>query len=156
MNGSSPGRLERIFAATLRARWFFVVLYALLLPPAAFFALKVDQDNSLDRLIVPSDPDYIATRDFQQVFGAGEFSLLLAEVDDPFAPAVIARVDAIEQALKKVPRVTPNSAISIFRRSQAEFTPDDADDFRQFVTGTDLLRRQGLIGPNFLAIALTL
>ena len=96
MDASSPGRLERIFAAILRARWLFVVLYALLLPPAAYFALRVDQDNSLDRLIVPSDPDFIATRDFQQVFGAGEFSLLLAEVDDPFAPAVLARVDAIE------------------------------------------------------------
>ena len=75
MDASSAGRLERIFAAILRARWLFVVLYGLLLPPAAFLALKVGQDNSLDRLIVPSDPDFIATRDFQQVFGAGEFSL---------------------------------------------------------------------------------
>ena len=35
-----------------------------------------------------SDPDYIATRDFQRVFGAGEFALLLVEADDPLSPAV--------------------------------------------------------------------
>ena len=82
MNAPSPGRLERIFAGILRARWLFIALYALLLPPSAYFAVRVGQDNSLDRLIVPSDPDFIATRAFQQVFGAGEFSLLLAEVSD--------------------------------------------------------------------------
>ena len=121
MDAPSAGRLERIFAAILRARWLFVVLYALLLPPSAYFALRVEQDNSLDRLVVPSDPDFIATRAFQQVFGAGEFALLLAEVDDPYSPAVLERVDAIEVALKAIPKVTPNSAISIFRRTQAEF-----------------------------------
>ncbi len=156
MNAPSSG-LEGIFARILRARWLFVAVYALLLPPSSYFALKVDQDNSLDRLIVPSDPDFIATRSFQQVFGAGEFSLLLAEVDDPFAPEVLARVDAIEVALKAIPKVSPNSALSIFRRSQAEFEPTgDAEAFRRFVNGTDLLRRQGLVGPDFLAIALSL
>ena len=123
MNAPSSGRLERIFVRILRARWLFVAFYALLLPPATYFALRVDQDNSLDRLIVPSDPDFIATRAFQQVFGAGEFSLLLAEVDDPFAPEVLARVDAIEVALKAIPKVSPNSVISIFRRTQAKFEP---------------------------------
>jgi predicted RND superfamily exporter protein len=156
MSAPSSGRLERIFVQILRGRWLFVALYALLLPPSSYFALKVDQDNSLDRLIVPSDPDFIATRSFQQVFGAGEFSLLLAEVDDPFAPEVLARVDAIEQALKAVPKVSPNSALSIFRRTQAELGPEDAEAFRRFVGGTDLLRRQGLIGEDFLAIALSL
>ncbi len=158
MSAPSSGRLERIFVRILRARWLVVTLYALLLPPSAYFALRVGQDNSLDRLIVPSDPDFIATRSFQQVFGAGEFSLLLAEVEDPFAPEVLARVDAIEVALKAVPKVSPNSALSIFRRTQAKFeaTPEDAEAFRRFAAGTDLLRRQGLIGPDFLAIALSL
>ncbi len=158
MNAPSPGRLERIFAGILRARWLFIVLYALLLPPSVYFALSVEQDNSLDRLIVPSDPDFIATRAFEEVFGAGEFSLLIAEVDDPYAPEVLARVDAVERALLAVPHVVPNSALSIFRRTQARFeaTPEDAEAFRRFATGTDLLRRQGLIGRDFLAIALSL
>ena len=62
MNAAEPSRLERCFVAIVRARWLFVALYALLLPPSVFYALRVAQDNSLDRLIVPSDPDFIATR----------------------------------------------------------------------------------------------
>jgi predicted RND superfamily exporter protein len=158
MDAPSPSRLERSFARILRARWLFVALYALLLPPAVFFAIRVGQDNSLDRLIVPGDPDYVATRAFQEVFGAGEFALLLAEADDPMAPEVLARVDAIERALGGIPHVVPNSALSIFRRTQASFeaTPEQAEAFRRFVSGTDLLTRQGLVGPGFLAIALSI
>jgi predicted RND superfamily exporter protein len=76
---------------------------ALLLLPSAYFAAKVRQDNSLDRLITATDPDYVATRDFQCVFGTGEFALLLVEADDPLPPAVIERVDRIERALRSVP-----------------------------------------------------
>ena len=70
-----------------------------LLVPSVRFAIRVGQDNSLDRLIVPGDPDHIATQEFEQVFGSGEFALLLAEADDPYAPAVLERVDGIERAL---------------------------------------------------------
>jgi hypothetical protein len=158
MMAPSSGRLERIFARVLRARWAFVALYALLLPPGVLFAVRVGQDNSLDRLIVPGDPDYVATQEFQKIFGSGEFALLLAEAADPFAPPVLARVDAIERALAAIPRVTPSSALSVFRRTRARFdaTPEDAAAFRRFATGTDLLRRQGLVGEGFLAIGLAL
>jgi predicted RND superfamily exporter protein len=81
------------------ARWPFVALYALLLVPSVHFAIRVGQGDSLDRLIVPGDPDHIATQEFEQVFGLGEFALLLAEADDPYAPAVLARVDGIERTL---------------------------------------------------------
>ena len=158
MDAPTSPRLERVFVSTLRARWLVIALYALLLPPSIFFALRVTQDNSLDRLIVPSDPDFVATRAFEEVFGESEFALLLAETEDPFAPEVLARVDAIERALQRVPHVAPNSALSIFRRTRAQFeaTPETAEDFRRFVDGTDLLRRQGLVGKDFLAIALSL
>ncbi len=137
-------RLERVFARILRVHWPIVVLFALLLPPSAYFAMRVDQDNSLDRLMVQTDPDYIATREFQKVFGAGEFALLVAEADDPYSAAVVGRVDAIERALQQVPHVTATSAVSIFRRTRASFeaTPEDAAAFRKFVGGTDLLRKQ--------------
>jgi predicted RND superfamily exporter protein len=152
------GRLERIFDRILRASWGIIVAYALLLAPAVYYAIRVGQDNSLDRLIVPTDPDFLATREFQKVFGAGEFALLLAEAEDPYSPAVLARVDAIERALQKVPNVETNSAISIFRRTRAQFdaTPEEAGAFREFVNGTGLLRRQGLVGDGFLAVALVL
>jgi uncharacterized protein len=150
--------LGRVFAGIIRARWFVLAVYAVLVPLSAFQAVKVGQDNSLDRLIVPSDPDYLATRAFQQVFGQGEFALLLVEAADPFAPAVLERIDRLEHALAQIPRVQPNSALSIFRRSRPSFdaTPEDAAAFRAFATSTDLLRRQGLVADDYLALALAL
>ena len=83
------GALARFFAALIKRRWWVIACYALLLPPSAYYAAKVGQDNSIDRLIVATDPDYVATRAFEQVFGGGEFALLLVEAPDPLAPEVI-------------------------------------------------------------------
>jgi len=150
------GVLARYFRAVVAWRWVVVALYAVLLVPSVWYAVQVGQDNSLDRLIVPTDPDFLATRDFEQVFGAGEFGILIAEAADPLAPDVIARFDAIERALTQVPRVQTNSALSIYRRARAGFTPtpEQVAAFRQFLTGTTLFRKQGLIGDHFLAIGL--
>ncbi len=147
-------RLAHAFARLIAWRWYILAFYLLLLPPSAYFAAQVRQDNSLDRLIVATDPDYLATRAFEKVFGAGEFALLLVEADDPLSPPVIAGVDALERALGAVPNIRANSALSIFRRAKAGFTatPDQIAAFRQFVSGTDLLRRQGLVGDHYLAI----
>ncbi|HEX7410354.1 MAG TPA: MMPL family transporter [Candidatus Binatia bacterium] len=152
------GGLSRIFAFIIARRWYVLACYALLLLPSAYFAAQVRQDNSLDRLITASDPDYIATRDFEKVFGAGEFALLLVEADDPLSPAVIERIDGIERALRTVPHVTANSALSVFRRAKAGFEPRAAqvEAFRQFATGTDIFRKQGLVGDHSLAIGLML
>ena len=60
---AAAGRpLARFFIALLAQRWLVLAIYAILLPPAAFFASKVQQDNSVDRLIVATDPDFVATR----------------------------------------------------------------------------------------------
>lgn len=150
--------LARIFTRIVAWRWVIVAVYAVLLPPTAYFAARVQQDNSIDRLIVPSDPDFIATRAFEDVFGGGEFALLLAEADDPFAPAVLARVDEIERGISQIPGVVVNSALSVYRRAQAGFVPsaETAAAFRKFATETDLFRRQGLIGDHYLAIGMVL
>ena len=150
--------LARLFAAVLRRRWWIVAFYAALLPPAAFFAAKVQQDNSLDRLIIQSDPDYLATRAFEGVFGSGEFAIVMIEAPAPFAPEVVARLDRIEQGLAGIAAIELNSALSIFRKAKAGFEPDAEQlaAFKQFATGTDLLSKQGLLGENFLAIALVL
>ncbi len=152
------GRLSRTFALIIAWRWYVLAFYALVLLPSVYFAAQVRQDNSLDRLVIASDPDYIATRDFEKVFGAGEFALLLVEADDPFSANVVERVDRIERALRTVPHVTANSALSVFRRARAGFEPTAAQiaAFQQFVTGTDLFRKQGLVGDHFLAIGLVL
>jgi predicted RND superfamily exporter protein len=150
------GPLARFFIALLAQRWLVLAIYAILLPPAAFFASKVQQDNSVDRLIVATDPDFVATRQFEEVFGEGEFALLLAEADDPLAPAVVTRVDEIERALDGIPHVAVNSTLSIYRKAKAGFTPtpESLAAFRSFVSGTDLFRKQGLIGDRYIAIGL--
>ena len=155
-DGKSP--LARFFAFIIQKRWMVIALYALLLPPAAWFAAKVGQDNDIQRLIVPSDPDFAATKEFQKVFGSGEYAVLLAEADDPFAPAVLDRVDKIGQAVAKIEHVQENSALSVYRRAKAGFaaTPEQAAAFRKFVTGTDLFKKQGLVGDHFLATAVVL
>ena len=157
-SGAAPGILRRGFAGIVAWRWPVLGLYALLLVPSIWFATRVRQDNSIDRLIVATDPDYVATREFEKVFGSGEFALLVVEAEDPLAPAVVARVDRIERALQQVPGVTANSVLSIYRRARAGFdaTPEQIEGFRRFATGTDLFRRQGLLGDHTLAIGLLL
>jgi predicted RND superfamily exporter protein len=150
--------LARVFAKVVAWRWYVIALYALLLPPSAYYAAQVGQDNSIDRLLAHSDPDFVATRAFEQTFGAGEFALLLAEADDPFDAAVVERVDRIERALQAVPRLTTNSLLSVYRRAKAGFEPtaDQVARLREFATGTELFRRQGLFGEQYLAIGLVL
>jgi len=150
--------LSRFFTRMVAWRVYVVTVYAVLLIPSVYFAIQVHQDNSIDRLIVETDPDYRATRDFQRVFGAGEFAVLLAESDDPLSLPVVARVDRLERALAAIPKVTANSALSVFRRARAGFEPTAAtvEAFRKFVTGTDLFRKQGLVGDHSLAIGLML
>ncbi len=153
-----PPWLARAFARVIAWRWYVIVVYALLLPPSAYYAAQVGQDNSIDRLLAHSDPDYVATRAFEETFGAGEFALLLAEADDPFDAAVVERVDRIERALQGIPRLTTNSLLSVYRRARAGFEPtgDQVARLRDFATGTDLFRRQGLFGAHYLAIGLVL
>jgi predicted RND superfamily exporter protein len=152
----TTGRLSRFFTALIKRRWWVVLFYALLLPPSAFYAAKVGQDNSIDRLIVPTDPDYVGTREFEKVFGGGEYALLLVEAPDPLAPDVISKLDALERAIHSNTRVTTNSLLSVYRRAKAGFepTPEGIAAFRQFATGTEQFRRQGLIGDDYIALAL--
>jgi predicted RND superfamily exporter protein len=158
MAPSTPSLLDRIFRGVIRWRYPIAIFYLLLLGPSIYFCLKVDQDNSIDRLIVQSDPDAVAARDFEKVFGAGEYVVLLAEAKDPFAPEVLKTVYDLEQKLQKVPRVQANSLIQIYRRAHPDFTaqPDQAEAFKKFATGTDVFKKQGLVGPNFLGIPVIL
>jgi hypothetical protein len=137
-------------------RWLIVAFYAVILPPSAYYASRVGQDNAIERLMVPTDPDYVNTLAFQKVFGTGEYAVILAEADDPYAPAVLERVDRLEQAVAAVPRVQINSALSTYRRAKAGFspTPEQAAAFHKFATGTDIFVKQGLSGEHFLALAL--
>ncbi len=157
MNHHGPKIIQRALAWIIAHRWWVVAIYAALLGPSIYFSLGVDQDNSLDRLIVDTDPDYIATRDFGKVFTQGEFALLFVEADNPYSPAVLTRFDQLERDLHALPNTSTNSALSIFRRAHAGFDAKiQADDFKKFATGTKLFRKQGIVGDHFLAIPVLL
>jgi predicted RND superfamily exporter protein len=149
--------LDRFFRSVIRQRWLVFGLTMAFLVPAIYFALKVDQDNSIDRLIVQSDPDAVNARAFEKVFGAGEYVVLLAEAHDPFAPNVLKTIDDLEARLRKIPNVEASSVVDIYRRAHPAFDPaTQAAEFKKFATGTDIFRKQGLVGDTYLAIPLIL
>ena len=53
MDQPADDRLSRVFAWIIARRWWIVALYALLLPPAAWQAAQIRQDNSPELLILP-------------------------------------------------------------------------------------------------------
>jgi len=148
-------RLEDLFRRVVALRLPILVAYALLVPIAAWLATRIPSEGAIDRLIVSSDPDFIATRAFQKVFPEGQIVMVLLEADDPWRPEVLAEVAAMERALAAVPGVTAVSAQDVYRRAEPGFapTPEGARAFRAFATGTDFFRRQGLVGDRFQGLA---
>ncbi|MBN2197055.1 MAG: MMPL family transporter [Polyangiaceae bacterium] len=146
--------LEAIFRFVLAARWFVIGIYVLILPAAGYLATRVGQDNSIERLVVTSDPDYAATKAFQEVFGSGENGFLILEADEPLSQPVVAVLDRLERALGEIPDVQPSSALTAFRRTKGGFepVPEQVAAFRAFVEGSALLRQQGLVGGGFVAL----
>ena len=146
--------LERVFRRIVALRWPILAAYAVLLPLAVVLALRIPSEGAIDRLIVPTDPDYLATRAFQKVFPEGQVVMLILESDDPWAPEVLSQVAALEKRLGRIPGVHPVSGLDVFRRVQPGFTPDAASAaaYRAFATGTDILRRQGLVGDRFQTV----
>jgi uncharacterized protein len=156
-DGTSPG-LQAVFRFIVARRFFVVALYALLVPVAVGQALRVESDNSIARLIVAGDPDFRNDREFQRLFPEGEQAILLVEAADPFEPATLAKIDAIERSVGAIPRVSAFSALALYDRVHpgSRGSAGWEDDFRRFATGTDLFRKQGLVGSGFLGIALDL
>ena len=151
------GRLESFFRAIVARRRLVLLLYALAVPLAAAGAARIPSDSSIDRLVVRSDTDARARDDFRRVFPERARVILLARAPDPLAPGVLRRVAEIEAALRQVPRAQPFSALTLFEQARpGGAAADRAAEFRAFVTGTDLLRRQGLVGPGFLGLPVAL
>jgi len=147
--------LERVFRRVVALRVLIVFAFAVLLPLAVLLAMRIPSEGAIDKLIVPSDPDFVATRAFQKVFPEGQMVVLLLEADDPWRPEVLAEVAAVEDRLKAIPEVFPISALDVFRRSRPGFaaTAESAEAYRRFATGTSIFRRQGLVGDGFQGIA---
>jgi uncharacterized protein len=146
--------LERAFRRIVRWRLSVLAIYAVLVPVAIALTFRIPSEGAIDRLIVPSDPDFVATRAFQKVFPEGQVVMLLLEADDPWSPEVLRQVVALEDRLRTIPGVRPVSGLDVFRRVTPGFQPDaaGAEAYRKFATGTDILRRQGLLGKDFQGV----
>ena len=145
--------ISRALALVVRLRRPLLVLYAILVPLAAWRATTIPNEGGIDRLVVPSDPDYAATRAFQQIFPESQTVLLLFESGDPWSPASIARVEGARSALASVPRVSAFSVLDALRRIRPGA---DAAELKPLALGTSFFRKQGLIGDRFLALVVNL
>jgi len=149
--------LNRVFRFIVARRWWVIGIYAVLLAAAVPFAIKVEQDNGIERLIVRDDPDFIATQDFSKSFGGGEFVVVFVEADQPFDAEVIRAVDALDRKLANLPKVSSTSILSIYRKARPGSDPaSDKEAFKAFATGTRLFGKQGMVGPGFYGLPLIL
>jgi predicted RND superfamily exporter protein len=145
--------IGRALARVVRMRAALLVLYALLVPAAAVVASRIPSEGAIDRLIVPSDPDYASTRAFQSIFPEAQVVLLLLESDDPWSPESIARLDAAKLALRGVPHVGTFAILDALRRARPAAS---AAELARLARGTDFFRRQGLVGDRFLTLVASL
>ncbi|HEX7624915.1 MAG TPA: hypothetical protein VF400_15165, partial [Anaeromyxobacteraceae bacterium] len=143
----------RVLARIVRARGAVLVLYAVLVPVAVAVAARIPSEGAIDRLIVPSDPDYAATRAFQRIFPEAQTALLVFESEDPWSPESLARLGAAEVALRNLPHVSAFSILDVLRRSRPAAGPLE---LRRLALGTEFFRRQGLVGDRFLTVMVDL
>lgn len=150
--------MHQIFLGVLRARLWIVGAFVLLTAAGIYGALRLPTDSAIDRLIVPDDPVARATAEFERVFPEGDQALLMLEAPDPLSPDTLRAADHLEHELSKIAHVEPHSLITLFSHGtqKGEITDSQAQQLRKFATGTKLFRRAGLLGDNYIGIALEL
>ncbi|HXU12074.1 MAG TPA: hypothetical protein VN898_08925, partial [Candidatus Binatia bacterium] len=68
MSVSESPALSRALRFIVAHRRAVVAIYALLVPLAIGLALRIESDNSIDRLIVQGDPDFRDQQEFRRIF----------------------------------------------------------------------------------------
>jgi hypothetical protein len=147
-------RLAAIFAQVVRLRWLVVAIYACLVPGALIVTLRIPQENAIERMVVTSNPDVAATREFQRTFTDEPMALLIIETPHPFSAEAIAGVRALEAAVDRVTHVTTYSVLTVWERIRpgAASRADAPTALGRFASGTPFFRDQGLIGDDFFGI----
>jgi predicted RND superfamily exporter protein len=151
-------RLIPVLSVMVRRPWVVAAVYAVVVAAAAFLAVGIPRDNSLENMVVSSDPDVAASREFERLFPEGDTVFLMLETADPFAPEALADLERLEHEIEAVDGITAYSVATVWRHARpgAGAPADNAEEFRAVVGGTDFFRRQGLIGEKFLAIVASL
>ncbi len=151
-------RLEPFFVRLISRRWWVVAVYSVVVAVAAILASDIPRDNSLENMVVSSDPDVAASHEFEQIFPEAATVFLMLETDDPFAAGPLDDLERLEAELDAIDGVDAFSMATVWRRSRpgAGSPANDLETFRELAGGSDFFRRQGLLGDNFLAIVLAL
>src|SRR5580692_10558641 len=154
---ASP-KAVHLFLRVLAARHWIAAAFLILAAAGIYGALRVPNDPAIERLIVAGDPVARATAEFDRLFPEGEQALIMLEAPDPLGLAALRAADQLEHELAKIPHLEAHSLLDIYRRgsSSGEISSDEAARLRTFATGTPLFRRAGLLGDNYLGIALEL
>src|SRR3954471_1000285 len=140
---------SRALSRIVSLRVPIVLASAALVPLAAVRAARIPSQGGIERLVVESDPDAVATRAFERLFPDSPTVVLLFEADDPWSPASLARVEAAEGELGKISHVSAFSVLDAVRRARPGAT---GDALKQLATGTPFFRQQGLVGDRFLSV----
>ena len=149
--------VEALFRGIVARRIAIVIVYTLVAVPAALVVARIPKDDAIERMVVASDPDVVATGEFRQVFPERQTVLLLAEAHDPLSPEAVAGVVALERAVGRVAGAVPISAVTIAERVRPGIgSPGRRAELRRFLGGTPFFRRQGLLGDDFLGLAVEL
>ena len=158
MNVPIAPRLVRLFLRVLQARRWIVALFCILTVAGVYGATRIPTDSAIERLVVAEDAAAQATLEFERVFPEGEQALLLLEAQDPFRPEALQVVERLERDLNKIPNLAAHSVLTLRQPagSSAGVTPDEAARTRAFAVGTTLFRRAGLVGEDYLGMALEL
>jgi predicted RND superfamily exporter protein len=151
-------RLEPLFGWIVSKRWLMVLVYVAVVAGAARLAMDIPRDNSLENMVVSSDPDVAASHEFDRLFPDKPTVFLMLETEDPFAAGPLNDLERLESVLDAIDGVHAFSMVTVWRRSRpgAGSPADDPETFRTLAGGSDFFRRQGLVGDNFLAIVLAL
>jgi len=155
---SIESRLVPLFGTIVRnARWI-VAVYVVAVIAAAWLALDIPRDNSLENMVVSSDPEVAASREFEKLFPDRPTVFLMLETPEPLGTVAIRDLKRIEAELQALDGVNAFSVATVWRRSRpgAGSPSNDLDSFREIIGSSDFFRRQGLLGDGFLSIVLAL
>jgi len=135
-----------------------IAAYAVVVAAAAHLALNIPRNNSLENMVVSSDPDVAVSHEFERLFPEAATVFLMLETDAPFTAGPLADLERLEHELDDIDGIVAYSIATVWRRSRpgGGSPTDDLVTFRDFVDRTDFFRRQGLVGDDFLAIVLAL
>ena len=87
---SLEARMVPIFDAIVARRRLVVVIYGLVLAAAAMLAFDIPRDNSIENMVVASDPEVAVSHEFSALFPEGETVYLMLETEDPLGSGALA------------------------------------------------------------------